>query len=118
MSLALTILVFRDEMFGGHPKTLRVNFFSWISILGTRQLLTDDKMNSEVYCQDVLTVMIRDLKENFGEDFSVIHDNPRFDYEFSKKYLEENELAKYFLTIITHLTCRFSKLLRRSLYKE
>lgn len=89
-----------DYVYHAPNMTLRVNFFSWITIAGTGQLLTYDKMNSEVYCQEILPVMIRDLREQFGEDFLVIHDNARFsNSEFTKKYLVENDLRKYFLSI-------------------
>lgn len=58
-------------------------------------------MNSKVYCNDILPVMIEEVRKQFRGDFLIIHDNARFAYSENdtKKYLAENDLEKYFLTI-------------------
>lgn len=81
-------------------KTQRVNFFSWISIKGPGKLLTYSRINSEFYCNEILPVMICELKEQFGENFLVIYDNARFSSsEYTNKFRLTSGFDKYFILI-------------------
>lgn len=81
-------------------KTLRYNFFSWVSIHGTGDLIFYNRMDSVTYCE-ILPRMIENLKEKFGsEDFYIIHDNARFSTsKYTMQFIKENNYEKYFINI-------------------
>lgn len=79
-------------------KSLRVNYFSYISKFGVGKMMFYTTMDSDVYCQCV-SIMIEDLKNKFqGQRFYVIHDNARFSQsKDTNAFLAREGFAQYFL---------------------
>lgn len=84
-------------------KSLRLNFFSYISQFGTGSLSFFKTMNSQVYCQ-VVTKMVDELKEKFGsDDFLIVHDNSAWHSSVeTTNYLSRTGLSKYFIRLPTY----------------
>lgn len=87
-----------DYIFKHQNKTLRVNFFSYISYFGVGKISFYKSMNTDTYC-DVVGPMIEDLEETFqGQDFSMIHDNARFaTSQTTKAFMDDNLYSRYFI---------------------
>lgn len=81
-------------------KTLRLNFFSYVSSKGTGPLYFYERMDSSTYCQ-VVTEMIDNLEVEFGqENFFIIHDIARFSQsKFVEDYFRIKNYSKYFIKI-------------------
>lgn len=80
----------------------RVNFFSWVTKDGTGDITFYKTMNSELYCETV-TYMIEILREHYGENFLVVHDNARFTTSrYTVEFFANNDLNKYFVAIPTY----------------
>lgn len=68
----------QENIYKAPNKTLRVNFFSSVSIFGTGELYTYSKMNSALYCE-IIEDMIVTYRDKFGHDnFEIVHDNAAF----------------------------------------
>lgn len=80
--------------------TLRINYFSYVSSIGVGKLFVYKRMDSPTYCQ-IVSKMICELREKFEhDDFKIVHDNAAFSQsEYTRRYLEENDLRKYFVHI-------------------
>ena len=79
-------------------KTLRVSYFSWISIFGVGEIYFYKTMDSEMYC-NIMEEMINKMKELFGHDeFRIVHDNARFSHStYTMKFMKDKNYDKYFI---------------------
>lgn len=77
--------------------SLRLNFFSWVSVHGTGELFFYDRMNGALF-MEIVPTMIEKLKQTFGhENFKVIMDNAAFHKsKFVREELEKSNLKKFF----------------------
>lgn len=77
----------------------RLNFFSWVTRDGTGDIYFYTRMDSTLYCECVST-MIDTLREHYGDNFLVVHDNARFSTSRETlDYLIRHDLNRYFLAI-------------------
>lgn len=91
----------RNYLYRAPNKSLRVNFFSWVSKYGVGELIFYRKMNSQTYCNVVVPKMIESLRNQFGSDnFLIVHDNAKFSQcDSTVHFLRENNFSRYFLSI-------------------
>lgn len=91
----------RDYIYRHPNKSLRINYFSWVSKFGVGNLIVYKKMNAKVLCRDVIPFMIESLRAQFGSDnFRIIHDNAKFfTCDYTTLYLFHTGFDKFFLPI-------------------
>ena len=90
----------RKFIYRAPNKTLKVNFFTWISTHGPGEILTFERMNSTTYCE-VIERMIERLREQFDEDdFLIVHDNAKFSQSVqTHRFIRQRNWNHYFLSI-------------------
>lgn len=93
----------RNFVYQAPNKSLRINFFSWVTRDGTGQIIPYQTMNADLYCE-VIRHMIETLRQNFGhDDFKIVHDNAKFaTCVQTVVFLRRNNYARYFLPITAY----------------
>lgn len=85
-----------------HPnKSLRINYFSWVSAHGVGELIVYKRMDAKFLCEEIIPHMIETLKNTFNSDnFLIVHDNASF-FTGAKatEYLTRSRNDRYFLSI-------------------
>lgn len=63
-----------------HPnRSLRINYFSWVSKFGVGNLMVYKTMNATLFCTEIRSQMIESLRAQFRNDnFLIVHDNAKF----------------------------------------
>lgn len=85
-----------------HPnKSLRINYFSWVSAYGVGELIVYKRMDAKYLCTEVIPHMVESLKSTFNsDDFLIVHDNASFFAgPRAVSYLTRNGCGRYFLSI-------------------